>query len=197
MASSDNHAGNAGGIPGGFIGVWAKSLSREDIFEAIKARRTIAASRPDRPYLKARLTVGDRWAFMGEELKVLSGSPGTLQIQVGSIGGVKNVQVIQNGRILQETGERSESYFTLEYPLTFSTGSHSIYVKVIQKPEVIDPISYTLPGNPPVDFDLRAEGVAWTSPIFVTATDDPIANAITARAGSNGSISPQGTFTVP
>ena len=42
VASSDNHRGFPGAYGEGLMGVWADSLSREAIMEAIRARRTIA-----------------------------------------------------------------------------------------------------------------------------------------------------------
>jgi len=44
VASTDDHFGYPGAYGEGVAGVWAESLSREALFEAIRARRTISAS---------------------------------------------------------------------------------------------------------------------------------------------------------
>ncbi len=161
LASSDNHAGTAGAVPGGFIGVWATGLSRQEIFEAIKARRIVAASRKDRPYIKTTLTVDGRLAQMGEEIFVPGGSNPTFSFDVGSLGGVEKVEIYQNERRVAYMNPNPSSFISKTYPdgftpenggLRFDINSR-IYVKVTQKADPMPPY---------------AEGVAWSSPIFVT-----------------------------
>ncbi len=172
IGSSDNHAGTAGIKPGGFIGVWATDLTRKDIFDAIKNRRTVAASRPDRPYVKATLTVRGTEHWMGEDnISISRGDFGELNIEVGSVGGVEKVEVILNEQVVKRfegIPEIAGDHFTLRHRIYFTFDSR-VYVKVIQKPEKIVPGTYTDTSGKPIN--LRAEGVAWSSPIFVTVTD--------------------------
>ncbi len=94
VASSDDHRGYPGAYGEGVVGVWARDLSSAGLFEALRARRTYAAT-------------GDRIAVdfqinghpMGSEL------PATVDRQINvSVEGqdaLKMIELVKNGRVIE------------------------------------------------------------------------------------------------
>ncbi|MCA9026121.1 MAG: DUF3604 domain-containing protein, partial [Planctomycetaceae bacterium] len=94
VASSDDHRGYPGAYGEGVLGVWARELSSAGLFEALRARRTYAAT-------------GDRIAVdfqinghpMGSELP----AAGERQINVSVEGqdALKSIELVKNGRVIE------------------------------------------------------------------------------------------------
>lgn len=100
-AGSDTHSARPGGsakepMPywGGQVAVWAKSLTRREIFAALKARRTVALTRA-RVVLK--MTVNGAW--MGEEIPFAKDV--TVQIACTAPGEISKVEVMKNTAVWQ------------------------------------------------------------------------------------------------
>lgn len=94
VASSDDHRGYPGAYGEGVVGIWAEDLSRQSLFDALRARRTYAAT-------------GDRIAVdfqinghpMGSELPATRDR----QIDVRTEGqdSVQMIELVRNGRVIE------------------------------------------------------------------------------------------------
>ena len=94
IASTDGHLGCPGAYPEGLVGVYAEELTRESIWEALRARRTIAVT-GDR--IEARLSLNG--APIGSEL------PWTperiIQVEVVGWDEIDKVELIKNNRVME------------------------------------------------------------------------------------------------
>jgi hypothetical protein len=94
VASSDNHRGYPGAYGEGVLGVWSKELSRQSLFEAIRARRTYAAT-------------GDRIALefaingqpMGSDLADTSDRE--IDVRVEGQDSIAMIELIRNGKVIE------------------------------------------------------------------------------------------------
>jgi len=96
VASSDDHLGYPGAWGEGVAGVWAEDLSPSALFDAIRKRRTIAAT-GDRILLDVTLNghpMGSEIPFTSERL-----------IQVSLVGqdGIRMVELVKNGKVIQRS----------------------------------------------------------------------------------------------
>jgi hypothetical protein len=94
IASTDHHSAYPGSHGDGRLGVFATALTREALWEALRARRVFAAT-GDR--LDARLFLNDAW--IGSTVH----APGRrhLRIQVRGSDALDRVELLKNGRILK------------------------------------------------------------------------------------------------
>ncbi len=90
VGSTDNHWGCPGSYAEGLAGVWADSLSREGIFDALRRRRTFAVS-GDRIDAWIESTDG----AMGDVLPI--DSPRTFTTSVVAQGAIDYVELLKNG----------------------------------------------------------------------------------------------------
>lgn len=94
VASTDDHFGYPGAYGEGVAGVWAESLTRESIFEALRARRTVAAT-------------GDRvsLAFFVNGNPIGSEIPATrerrFQIDVNAPDSIESVELVRGERTIR------------------------------------------------------------------------------------------------
>ncbi len=94
VASSDNHRGFPGAYGEGVLGVWARDLSRESLFKAIRARRTYAAT-------------GDRialeFAVNGQPMGSDQPAAADRQIDVRVEGqdSIQMIELVRNGRVIE------------------------------------------------------------------------------------------------
>ncbi len=94
VASSDDHLGYPGAYGEGVVGVWAKDLTPKSLFEALRARRTYAAT-------------GDRIALefafngrpMGSELPAAADRQ--IDVRVEGQDSLSMIELIRNGRVIQ------------------------------------------------------------------------------------------------
>lgn len=89
-AGTDNHYGHPGSYGEGVTGIWAEEATRHGVFEALRARRTFAAT-GDRIELQFR----SGQAMMGERLE--PSAPRRFDIDIAPLAPVEFVQVIRNG----------------------------------------------------------------------------------------------------
>ena len=109
-----------------FACVWAKEKTRPALFEALRARRTYAAT--DRIVLDVRL--GD--ALMGEEAR-LKGGPPTLTIRATGTAPVEEIEVIRSGEVvttLRPRAQEVETSWTDPHP---KAGAAYYYVRLRQR----------------------------------------------------------------
>ncbi|HUH12748.1 MAG TPA: CehA/McbA family metallohydrolase, partial [Longimicrobiales bacterium] len=141
----------------GLTGVWAPELTREAVFEALKARRVYATSgAPIRLWLEARGGEGAAVeeaprAEMGGELSV-SGPP-TLESRVVGTARVRYVYLLRDNAVIHSyggdaDGGRYGSFTFVDEDV--APGTHWYYLRVVQED-----------GE-----------VAWSSPIWVTVAGE-------------------------
>lgn len=108
VASTDDHLGYPGAYGEGVVGVWAEELTREALFEAIRARRTYAAT-GDRIGLEVSLN--------GQPMGADVAATRDRQIDVKVIGqdSIAMVELIRNGRVI----ERHFPEDDVQGPVTF------------------------------------------------------------------------------
>jgi hypothetical protein len=118
-----------------FACVWAKEKTRESIFEALKARRTYAAT--DR--IGLAYYIGD--ALMGEETQLRPGEDAKLDIKVRGTAEVKEIQVVRSGTVIltaPKPGVPGERDVNLQFTdANTPDGSSYYYVRVVQENEAI------------------------------------------------------------
>lgn len=93
VASSDNHRGYPGAYGEGVLGVWARELTPAALFEAVRARRTYAAT-GDRITLEVKL---NGWP-MGAELPATADRQ--LDVRIEGQDALAMVELIRNGRVI-------------------------------------------------------------------------------------------------
>ncbi len=101
-ASSDDHRGYPGAYKHGITGLYAKNLTREGIFEALRSRRTYAVT-GDRIQLAFRLN--GHW--MGEEIP--SSSRREISIQAEGWYEIDRIELIKNNRVIHRSFPVDES----------------------------------------------------------------------------------------
>lgn len=110
VGGTDHHAAYPGSHGDGRMGVFARELTREALWEAFLARRVFAAT-GDR--IDARLFLNDAW--IGESVS----APGTRDLRVGVAGvaALDRVELLKNGRVIErwfpesvEVDERPRRY---------------------------------------------------------------------------------------
>jgi hypothetical protein len=94
VGGTDHHGAYPGSHGDGRMGVFAKDLTRESLWEAFQNRRVFAAT-GDR--IDARLFVEEAW--IGESIQ----HPGSrhLKIQVHAADAIDKVELLKNGRVIQ------------------------------------------------------------------------------------------------
>ena len=92
VGGTDHHGAYPGSHGDGRMGVFAKSLSREDLWEAFLAKRVFAAT-GDR--IDAKLLVNDAW--IGESIQ--SDATRNLRVAVSAADAIDKVELFKNGRL--------------------------------------------------------------------------------------------------
>lgn len=94
VASSDDHRGYPGAYGEGLVGVWARDVSAESLFESIRRRRTYAVT-GDRIVLDFSLNgypMGSELASTGDR---------QIAIKVEAPDSIKFIELVRNGRVIQ------------------------------------------------------------------------------------------------
>ena len=94
VASSDNHRGYPGAYGEGVLGVWARELSPQALFEAFRARRTYASTGAR---IALEFTLNGR--PMGSELAETTDRE--IDIRVEAQDAIDSIEVIRNGRVIE------------------------------------------------------------------------------------------------
>jgi hypothetical protein len=149
VAGQDNHDGRPGATAsesaslnlsyrGGIVAVWARELTREAIFEAIRERRTYGTT-GERIIADFRVN----GHLMGEEIEI--DSPPEIQVKVFGTAEIEKVEIIRNGEVIHtHTGASSIEKFSYTDNAIGETDNY-YYVRVTQED-----------GN-----------MLWASPVFV------------------------------
>ncbi|MFH1268358.1 MAG: hypothetical protein ABIK89_21775, partial [Planctomycetota bacterium] len=93
VASSDSHRGYPGAYGEGVLGVWARDLSAGSLFEAIRARRTYAAT-GDRILLDVMLNGRP----MGAQLPATTDR--AIDVRVRAEDAISAIELVRNGRVI-------------------------------------------------------------------------------------------------
>jgi len=146
IGGSDNHQRNPG-LGGAITGVWAKSNTRKDIFDALRARRCFATTgiRPDLRFSVCGKT-------MGEEAKI--NSVPKFCVNVSADKPIVQIEIIRDGKIIFVSNSNSFEWFDDSCAI----GRHYYYIHVVFQGE--QPI---LPWNLAVPFGVHA----WSSPVWI------------------------------
>ena len=155
IAASDNHNGAPGlsarpsrftnlVYRGGLAAVFAPELTRESIFDALKARRCYATSGA-RIYLDFRLD----GSIMGTEIKAERGAKLPYQITVAGTDRISRIEMVVNGAEELIWAYDGTDYVKLDGERAFDRKSNWVYVRVTQ----ID------------------RQMAWSSPIWVDGVE--------------------------
>jgi hypothetical protein len=94
VASSDDHRGYPGAYGEGVVGIWAEELSRAALFEAIRSRRTYAAT-GDRIALEVTLN----GAPMGAELPQTNDRE--IAVRVEGQDPIAMIELVRNGKVIE------------------------------------------------------------------------------------------------
>ncbi len=94
VASTDNHRGFPGAYGEGVVGVWAKDLSSESLFEAIRARRTYAAT-GDRIVVEVSLN----GHAMGSD--VARTADREIDVRVEAEDSISMIELVRNGKVIE------------------------------------------------------------------------------------------------
>lgn len=93
IASSDNHRGYPGAYGEGVLGVWAKELTRQSLFEAVRQRRTYAAT-GDRIGLEFAINEQP----MGSEIPATADRQ--IDLRVEGQDSIAMIELIRNGQVI-------------------------------------------------------------------------------------------------
>ena len=115
VAGSDTHSARPGGSVreprpywGGLAAVWARKLTRRELFDALRARRTYALTGAR---IVLKMTANGAW--MGEDLPLVEHID--LRIDVWALGSIKLVEVMKDGRVWQRVSpDGDECHLELE-----------------------------------------------------------------------------------
>lgn len=111
VGGGDSHNGHPGvkdyrAETGGLAGIWAKELTRESIFDAIRARRTYATTGA-RIYLEFRVN----GVFMGESLRIADPEADRIfEARIIGAAPIALVELIKNGRLLSARRPMTNEY---------------------------------------------------------------------------------------
>lgn len=147
IGSGDGHIGHPGENyaatgPGGMAGIYAAGRTREDVWEALRARRTYATSGPRIHFL---VKLGEHW--MGEEVEAAT-LPDTLHFHVSACGTVQiNLAELIHDGVSVDTlfGSENKLEGYLKTPKPSGDAADSYYVRLIQ----------------------MDDAMAWSSPIWI------------------------------
>lgn len=152
IGGSDEHRRNPG-LGGALTGIWAESLTRESILEALRARRCVATS-------GHRIMIDFRAneAFIGE---TLCARDALMEIRVVSPAPLVAVELWRDGVVAQHWDATGKTAFETTWLCSEDVGTHTYYVKV-----QLEGVVYSreeLPAN----LQQALGPHAWSSPIWV------------------------------
>lgn len=151
VGGSDSHRRNPGS-GGALTGLFAANLSRESVFEALRARRCYATS-GSKIFLDFRINGN----IMGSEVK--SKESPVIFVRILATTPVTTVQIYRNNQVIHiERGKGRRLEF--EYAdKSFRKGTSHYYVRVTQQGEI---------KKYPSNIATAYGNLAWSSPIWVT-----------------------------
>ncbi|WP_066016559.1 DUF3604 domain-containing protein [Endozoicomonas atrinae] len=121
-ANSDGHDGNPG--YGGVTGVYADSLTRESIFDAVQDRQTIATTHPR---MVMDFFIND--AHLGRTIDARNEL--NIRFRVAAPRKLKRIEIIQNGEVFKRI-DTDQQYVELNMAESVQAGNHYFYVRCFQ-----------------------------------------------------------------
>jgi hypothetical protein len=146
VGSGDSHDGHPGlpqlvGPSGGLAAIWSDALTREGVFEALRARRVYATNGP-RIWLRVSLA-GHR---MGESLAASSlGTDAELVVQAVAPEPIERIDVVHAGRVETSAPGGGKREISLRWVAPALRAGEYLYVRVVQ----------------------QDGGAAWSSPFYL------------------------------
>ena len=108
---TDNHTAEAGNPDlGGITGVYAKGLTRKDIFDALRMRRTIATTGP-----RMIINFSVNGVMMGGESRAEAGSKPVVSARAICCSDIECVDVVRNGEVVFSVEGAGRSDVTVEW----------------------------------------------------------------------------------
>lgn len=153
IGGSDEHRRNPG-LGGSLTGIWAESLTRESIMEALCARRCYVTNGR-----RALIDFRANGRPMGETVK---GPLVSFNIRVRSPAPIMTVELVRDGEAAERWAVGGAAEFATDYQESVDETAHFFYLKVILEGEDYD--RKTLPANLQQVLGARA----WSSPIWVS-----------------------------
>ena len=102
VASTDDHLGYPGAYGEGVVGVWAEDLTSKGIFDALRARRTVAATGD-----RIALEVSVNGKPMGSELPATADRQ--IDVRVEGQDSIAMIELLRNGRVIQRHFPQDEA----------------------------------------------------------------------------------------
>lgn len=162
MASTDSHAGHPGSYGGGRIAVLANELSRDAIWDAIKARRVYALTGAN---IKLDFKVNE--GYMGEEINDSKNGKRKIHVAVEAADQIDYVELIKNGKTLK----RVHADYTPEIPQVDKDGMLRAKIKfefgwnqVSSKERISWDGNLALSGGEILEATSQFRGAPFTSP---------------------------------
>ena len=152
IGGSDEHRRNPG-LGGALTGVWAESLTRESVLDALRNRRCLATTGHR---VMVDLRVNGR--PMGETVRA---NEVNLSLRVEAPVGIRSVELIRDGEVVETWPVEGARAFSTERTERLEPGEHFYYVKASLEGVVL--FRETLPSNLQQLLGPRA----WTSPVWV------------------------------
>jgi hypothetical protein len=141
VGSSDSHSGLSG-YSQGMFGIYARALTREDVMEAFRARRTFAIRGGEPMLVEFQLGNASTGVFMGGQIAA-SNQPLRAAVHVAAHSPIQKIEIVRDGRyIYTRSGEQR---LEVRFDFTDAERGKYYYVRVW----------------------VEGDKYAWTSPVFV------------------------------
>jgi len=158
FGGSDSHRRNPG-LGGAVTGVWAESLTREGILEALRSHRCYATS--------GQRVMIDFRANDQPMGCVLQADSVDLTVRVASAVPILSVELIRDGETAREWNVDGETELAAEHREPVTEGDHFYYLRVI-----LEGALYLRRQGMPANLMPASGPRAWSSPIWVTRAND-------------------------
>ncbi|NOZ21724.1 MAG: CehA/McbA family metallohydrolase [Planctomycetes bacterium] len=150
LGCSDTHR-RVPGLGGALTGVFAEELSREAIFDALKARRCYATT-GSRIFID--FSIDGRFMGEGYETREIP----HVHIHIAGAAPIASVEVIRNGRVVKKIDGRGERFMMSYEDFDIPEGTNYYYLRVAQEGK---------PKDYPTNLAPARGNLAWSSPIWV------------------------------
>ena len=155
FGGSDSHRRNPG-LGGALTGVWAESLTREGIMEALRSHRCYATSGH-----RVLIDFRANGQPMGSELQAQAVD---LTVRVASPVPITSVELIRDGEVSRKWDAEGARQLEAEHNEDVTEGEHFYYLRIVLEGPI-----YLRREGMPANIMPATGPRAWSSPIWVTA----------------------------
>jgi len=155
VGGSDSHRFNPG-LGGALTGIWARGLTRKEIFEALRTHKCFATTGSRIGLLS---TIDDN--FMGSSFETQAGTPLHFELRVQAPDIVEEVLLVGDGKDIEAFDGKKGRECSYSFEMPARKGWHWSYWKVtLKRPEL----------EMPMNLSVCRGRYAWTSPIWAMGT---------------------------